>query len=497
MVYFDKTLQDLLSSVEDLKTEVKSLRLENNQLKKENSKFKGEISKLQVENKKLKDEITKLKESINKDSTNSSKPPSTDNSFREKETTKKNSKGLKKRGGQIGGTTNNLKKVDNPNYTKIIQHSNCTSCHHSLEGVDAHFVSIKQLFDIPKIKMEVTQFEFKTKICPCCQTKNVPEVPNGLGSYVQYGDNIKALVGYLNTHHMIPYERITEFVKDFTSHPMSSGTVYTILQNFSDKLTPFEVKLKEKLLQSDVIHVDETGTNVAGKLYWSHTITTSILTYYAIHQKRGTLAMDSMEILPLYKGIMVHDHFKPYNNYNCTHSFCNAHLLRELRGVMQNEKVRWATDMHSLLTNMNNYIHTVKDNGKLSPSKGKIEQFFTQFDAICQSASKFYPPPANPTNSKRKQKQSKGKNLLDRFIAYKEETLRFFTNLSVPFTNNLAEQALRMLKVKEKISGCFASFTGAKIFNRIRSFISTVKKNNLSVFEELCSVLQGRVYMVD
>jgi len=474
--YINQTLQQLLSRIDQLESEVKSLRLENNQLKDENAK---------------------LKESINKDSTNSSKPPSTDNIFPEKETTKKNLKGLKKRGGQIGNTTNNLKKVDNPDITKILEFTTCQHCNHSLKGVDIKSVSIRQEFDIPKIQMKVTQFTGHSKVCPCCGTVNKPDFPIHLKATTQYGDNIKALIGYLNTHHMIPYERITEFVKDFTSHPISSGTVYTILKNFSDKLAPFEVKLKEKLLQSDVIHADETGTNVAGKLHWSHTITTSLLTYYAIHQKRGTLAMDSMEILPLYKGIMVHDHFKPYNNYNCTHSFCNAHLLRELKGVMQNENVRWATNMHSLLTKMNNHIHKVKDNGKLSPSKRKIEQFFTRFDAICQSASKFYPPPDNPTNSKRKQKQSKGKNLLDRFIAYKEETLRFFTNLSVPFTNNLAEQALRMLKVKEKISGCFASFTGAKIFNRIRSFISTVKKNNRSVFGELCSVLQGRIYMVD
>ena len=213
-----------------------------------------------------------------------------------------------------------------------------------------------------------------------------------------------------------------------------------------------------------------------------------------IHKKRGKDAIDEMAILPTYKGIAIHDHWKPYNKYNCLHSFCNAHHLRELIAIVQNEDVRWATDMHLLLINMNNYIYQLKENGKSSPSVGKIQQFYQQYDKICQSALIFYPPPPNLTNSKRKPKQSKGKNLLDRFIAYKEETLRFFTNLLVPFTNNLAEQDLRMIKVKEKISGTFASFKGAEIFNRIRGYISTVKKNSKSVFDELRNVLYGKYY---
>jgi len=294
---------------------------------------------------------------------------------------------------------------------------------------------------------------------------------------------------------MLPYDRISELLEDFISHKISNGTIYNMLNSFYDKLEPFENNIKKLLLNSEVIHVDETGSRVKDKLYWTHTVSTSVVTYYMIHQKRGKEAMDIMDILPNFNGIAVHDHWKPYNKYNCTHSYCNAHHLRELVGVIQNEKVRWASDMHSLLTNMNNYIHKLKENAKLKPSKGKIQHFYHQYDNICQSALKFYPPPIEIQKNKRKPKQSKGKNLLDRFVSYKNEILRFFTNLLVPFTNNLAERDLRMIKVKEKISGCFASFKGAEIFNRIRGYISTVKKNNKSVLNELKNALVGKYYV--
>ena len=452
-----------------------------------------ELAEIKKENIELKAEIKRLNEIINKDSSNSSKPPSTDNGFKDKAESKVKKK--KTRGSQVGSKGTNLKKVANPDIVKVLVVPNCRNCNHNLEKVNSKLVSTKQLFDIPKIKIEVTEFQQHTKVCPCCNLINKPEYPKALKSYVQYGDNIKGLITYLNTYQMLPYERISELIEDFISHKMSNGTIYNILNTFYEKLEPFENSVKELLLKSKVINLDETGTRVKNKLHWTHTVSTSKLTYYMIHKKRGTEAMDMMKILPTFEGIAVHDHWKPYNKYDCKHSFCNAHHLRELMGILQNENVRWARDMHSLLTNMNNYIYKVKENNKVSPSKGKIAQFYTQYQKICQSALKFYPPPTQISKTKRKPKQSKGKNLLDRFIAYKDGVLMFLTNFLVPFTNNLAERDLRMIKVKEKISGCFASFKGAEIFNRIRGFISTMKKNNYSVLSELNNVLKGDIYI--
>ena len=475
----NQTLQQLLSRIDNLETEVKSLKLANKQLKNENAK--------------LKNENKRLKESINKDSTNSSKPPSTDNAFKTKENTK-TSKGKRKRGGQKGSSTTNLSKVDNPDTIEVLESVRCKNCNHDLTDVTAQSICSKQEFDIPKISMRVKEFQQHSKICPCCKSMNKPEFPEHLKASVQYGENVKTFIAYLNTYQMIPYERISELVKDFTSHSISTGTINTMLKSFYENLESYEANIKQLLLNSNVIHVDETSTQVSNKLHWTHTISTSLLTYYMIHHKRGKEAIDAMDILPNYNGIAVHDHWQAYNNYDCNHSFCNAHLLRELTAAIQNEDQKWAKDMHTLLTNMNKYTYKLKANNKTAPSKGKLKHFFSQYREICGVALKFYPPPIQ-TDTKRRQKQSKSKNLLDRFIKYKKETLRFFKDLRVPFTNNLAERDLRMIKVKEKISGCFASLKGAQMFHRIRGFISTVKKNNRSVFEELRNAIRGEVYV--
>ncbi len=490
----NKIIENILLELEQMKGKSSKQDEIILQLREENRELKIENNLLKKENYLLKQEIKKLKESANKDSTNSSKPPSTDNGFKEKESkTDKNTN--RKRGGQKGNRSNNLKKTDTPDIIEVLESSTCSNCNHSLSDVEAKSISTKQVFDIPPVKMQVTEFQQHNKVCPCCSTANKPDFPAGLNSYVQYGDNIKTFIAYLNTYQMVPYERITELVEDLTSHKMSSGTIYNILEDFYTKLDSFEEKIKEQLLKSAVINVDETGTKVGAKLHWSHVISTSVLTYYMIHEKRGSEAIDDMEILPLYDGIAVHDHWKAYNKYECSHSFCNAHILRELNGIVENENVIWASDMHKLLTQMNDYLYLLKEKGKISPSKGKIQQFHQRYDDICKSAQNYYPPPIQTPKTKRKPKQSKGKNLLDRLVEYKDGTLRFFINLLVPFTNNLAERDLRMLKVKEKISGCFASFKGAEIFNRIRGFISTMKKNNRSVLEELGNVLKGEVYV--
>ena len=490
----DEIMANILLELQQMKEKLSEQDEVIQQLRKENIQLQEENKQLREENILLKQEIKKLKERSNKDSTNSSKPPSTDDGFKEKES-KKDKNTDKKRGGQKGSTSNNLKKSDNPDKIEVLESSTCSKCNHSLLDVEVKSISKKQVFDIPPVKMKVTEFQQHSKVCPCCAKVNKPDFPDALNSYVQYGDNIKTFIAYLNTYQMVPYERITELVGDLTSHTMSSGTVYNILQDFHNKLDSFEKKTKEQLLKSAVINVDETGTNIGGKLHWSHVISTSVLTYYMIHAKRGSEAIDDMEILPFFDGIAVHDHWKAYNKYECTHSFCNAHILRELKGIAENENVIWANDMHTLLTSMNDYLYSMKENDKLSPSKGKIQQYYQRYDDICKAAEKYYPPPTEIPKTKRKPKQSKGKNLLDRMVEYKEGTLMFFINLLVPFTNNLAERDLRMLKVKEKISGCFASFKGAQMFNRIRGFISTMKKNNRSVLEELGNILKGEVYI--
>ncbi len=449
---------------------------------------------LMVEN--LEERIKELEAKLNMNSSNSSKPPSTDNKLTKKRKEKSTSK--KKRGAQNGHKGRTLKMVATPDTTEILHPTTCSCCNSSLIECDSVKFEKRQLFDLPDIKMQVTEYQAHTIECRKCHTLNKAEFPDNINAITQYGDNLKSFVSYLNAYQMLPYERIVEVIEDLASHKISVGTIYNFLNTHYDKLEEFETTLKQTLLKESVLNSDETGINIKGALHWIHVASSSVMTYYMLHQKRGRVAIDAMEIIPNYKGILVHDHWRPYNYYtNCTHSYCNAHILRELKGITEKENTLWSTDMHRLLTNMNNAVHKAKNNEKTTISEAQIQKFTQNYEKIIKSANNnYYPPPDTASKKARgRSKQEKGKNLLDRLSKYQKETLRFLSDFRVPFTNNLAERDLRMIKVKEKISGSFASFKGGEIFCRIRSYISTLKKNNIAVLQGLRNALAGKSYV--
>ncbi len=444
----------------------------------------------------LEERIKELEARLNMNSSNSSKPPSTDNKL-EKGKNKTTSKSKKKRGAQTGHKGKGLKIVTIPDKTEKILPTSCSCCESSLADIDSLKHEKRQLFDLPDIKMQVIEYQAHSIECKECHTISKAKFPKNIKAVTQYGDNLKSLISYLNAYQMLPYERIAETIEDLTSHKMSVGSIYNFLNTHYDKLEEFEITLQQSLLKEDVINSDETGVNVKAKLHWIHVASSSLMTYYMLHKKRGGIAMDDMEIIPNYTGILVHDHWRPYNKYNnCSHSYCNAHILRELNGVSEKESVIWSEDMHKLLMNMNIAVHKAKEKHKIELSQAQIQKFIKNYEKITQSANNYYPSVDKSTKKARgRPKQEKGKNLLDRLSKYQDETLRFLGDFRVPFTNNLAERDLRMIKVKEKISGSFASFKGAEIFCRIRSYISTLKKNNISVLQGLSDVLAGKAYV--
>ena len=444
---------------------------------------------------KLEKRIKELESKLGMNSTNSSKPPSTDNKLT-KPKKPSSSKSNKKRGAQVGHIGKNLRIVATPDNTKILLPTQCTCCNSSLKDIDSLKFEKRQLFDLPDIKMQVTEYRACSVECKECHTINKASFPRNINATTQYGDNLKSFISYLNAYQMIPYERISQTIEDLTSHKISTGTIYNFLNTHYDRLEEFETILKESLLKESVLNSDETGVNIRAKLHWIHVTSSSVMTYYMLHQKRGKVAMDDMEIIPNYNGILVHDHWTPYNHYSCTHSYCNAHILRELNGITQKDGVAWSEDIHRLLTKMNIAVHKAKESAKTELSASQIKKFTKNYEKIIKSANNYYPPPDKTLKKSRgRPKQEKGKNLLDRLSKYQTETLRFLNDFRVPFTNNLAERDLRMIKVKEKISGSFASFKGGEIFCRIKSYISTLKKNNISVLQGLRDALDGKSYV--
>jgi transposase len=434
---------------------------------------------------KLEARIKELEEKLGMNSSNSSKPPSSDNKLSKKKATQKSSE--KKRGGQKGREGKNLKRVEIPDKIIELKPKECNHCQKDISKIKSQKTIKRQVFDLPPMSIEVTEYQRHQVCCPHCQTKNQKEFPLEVKSPTQYGNGLKSFVSYLNTHHMLPYERITELLEDMIHHKISTGSIYNFLSEGYDKLEGFEEELKKRLLQEEVLHADETGVNIKGELNWIHVASSQTAVHYGVHKKRGKEAINEIDILPQYKGILVHDHWTPYNAYtNITHSYCNAHILRELQAEIDKNDKSWAKEMQKLLKEANKSVRTQKEEGKSSLSQELKEKIVKNYEKLTKEALKTYPPPKE-SKKRGRPKQEKGKNLLDRLIRYQEETLRFIYDFRVPFTNNLAERDLRMIKVKQKISGTFASFTGAELFCRIKSFIATLKKNALSVLAGLQS----------
>ena len=368
----------------------------------------------------------------------------------------------------------------------------CEECGHNLENVEVEAYEKRQVFDIPPVNLIVTEHQSQIKTCPNCGKLNKADFPESVKYPVQYGPNILASAIYCKNYQFIPYERISEFFSDIMGIKICSATIIRAEKECFRNLEEFENTIKEKLIASPVIHCDETGMKIEGKRHWLHVASNDKYTCYFAHPKRGSEAMDAMGILPEFKGIAVHDGWKPYTNYDCDHALCNVHLKRELTGIEENYKQQWAKDMNELLSEMKKYTDECKEQIKDLDFE-QIKALEERFNTILMKGIEENPPSLNP---KRKGKRgrnpkTKARNLLDRFIEHKEKILRFLTDLKVPFENNQAERDIRMMKLQQKISGTFRTTQGAQAFCRIRAYISTIKKNNLPVIDGILAALKG------
>jgi len=453
------------------------------------------MAKLIVKLQDLQDRVDELERRLGLNSNNSSKPPSTDSPFASKPKTTSNTK--RKVGGQKGHEGKNLKMVEHPDVVIVSSPQICCECGVSLVDTQSRLVASRQVFDLPILTFEVTEYQVHTKRCSCCKAINKGTFPEDITAPTQYGKRFCAAISYLSVHQMLPYERITQVMDDLFGHPISEGVILNALSRVETHLSSFNTRTKETLLQSAVLHADETGINVRGTLHWAHIALSHSVATCLLHPKRGADALKQMDILPNYTGIAVHDHWKPYESIGGSfeHAFCNAHHLRELRRVSEQDHQLWSEDMSKLLLSAHQKVTKAKANGREALSPRMIKRFNTWYDTIIKSASVYHTVSQKETGKRGRVKQTIAKNLLDRLIKYKDETLRFVTNFNVPFTNNEAERGLRMMKVKEKISGCFMSQKGGRIFMNIYAYILTIKKNGINIMQALLDAMNGKAFM--
>jgi transposase len=427
--------------------------------------------------------VTELEGRLAKNSSNSSKPPSTDGYNKPKPKSLRQS-GQKPNGGQKGHTGSTLKKIDQPDHVEI--HSppdHCDVCNNHLE--DPVVVETRQVFDIPPLCYEVTEHRVLEARCTCGKLHR-GEFPAGVSAPVQYGPNIKAAVVHLTHHHMMPVARTGDLLGDLFGLPISDATVLAINKEASELLAPTVASIGEALKTVPVAHADETGMHVAGKIHWLHVLTTSTLTWIGCHENRGKIALDAFGILAAFFGTLIHDGWKPYRDLACLHGLCNAHHLRELTYVFEEMKQAWAKRLIDLLIQAHHEVGIV--GGPLT--KDRIAYYRVAYAAILAEGEKINPR-APPSGKRGKTKQSKALNLHDRLRDYADDVWRFMTDHNIPFSNNLAEQIMRMMKVKQKISGGFRTQAGLANFCTIRTYLATLQKQDVNLFDALIQTFKG------
>lgn len=444
----------------------------------------------------LQERLSILEQQHAQNSRNSSKPPASDG-YKKPAPKAQRKKSDRKSGGQPGHKGHTLEAVEKPDHIVFHKVTFCPcGCGEDLSRHEVTHVERRQVFDLPQQKLEVTEHIVEFKVCPHSGKEVHAPWPNGVGAPVQYGVRFLAWLAYLCVQQLLPVERIGQICEDLFGQGVSDATVQAAVDKTNLSLAPFKAAVVNHILQSAVVHADESGTRVSNKLHWLHVLCTKWVTWYGIHVKRGKDAIAAFGILFLYRGILIHDCWASYLELSCSHGLCNGHILRELTFVYEELHQPWAGALHKLLLDINRTVSLYKEqNTPISSAEVKLCR--RRYRALIRKGRLANPGVDPPRANKRRgrKKQTKPQNLLDRLEKYEAWVLAFLYDFRIPFTNNLAEQDIRMIKVKQKVSGCFRTMEGAQRFLSVRSYISTVRKNGLQVFPAIVSALSGDPFM--
>ena len=434
----------------------------------------------------LMERVEVLEQKLAKNSRNSSKPPSSDGYAKPKPKSLRK-KGQRKSGGQPGHRGKTLQFSSHPD--RIIKHvlSRCPQSAERFTDKDIVNIIKRQVFDLPEPKLIVTEhwiYQYRN----CSGRIVTAEVPEGVNAPVQYGGRFHSWLVYLNDYQLVPLNRISRICADLYGYCVSEGTLLKARQRCYERLEGFERQVKQKLRNCAIVHADETGLKVNSKNHWLHTVCNKRYTFLGIHPKRGYQALQDFGILEKFAGRLVHDCWATYFRLkNCQHSLCNPHLIRELVFAQEQLQQQWAAKMKKLLQEAYDYgkVHK-KEMGHKSKHGWHV-----RYGRIIAEGYRENPQIKDPPGAKKKRgrpKKTKSRNLLERMDKYRDQILAFIWDPEIPFSNNQAERDIRMVKVKQKISGGFRTPQNAQIFARIRSYVSTEQKQGVGAWKALAKI---------
>ncbi len=438
----------------------------------------------------LTEQVQALQARLEKDSHNSHLPPSTDRFKRQSRSLRK--KSGTQSGGQHGHQGQSLQLSETPD--EVIKHpvERCTHCQHDVREVASLRQERRQVIDLPPRRLLVQEHQAEQKCCPHCQQVTIAAFPSHVRAPVQYGPRLGAIAVYLIQQQLVPYERASELIADLMGASLSVGTLVELVARSARHLEPVEAWIKDQLRQGQVMHQDETGVYVQGKRQWLHVSATERLTHYQVHAKRGQEALQAIGILSDFEGTSVHDGWSAYRHYGCEHALCNVHHLRELTFIEETYHQSWASEMKTLLLDLKAAVEEARQAGHTQLHPEEWHDWNTRYTDLLLLGAQ-----ANPTveeaipKKKGRRKQHPARNLLDRLTKYRDAVLCFSVNFAVPFDNSQAERDIRMVKLQQKISGCFRSPAGAEAFCRIRGYLSSLRKQGLHPLSALEATLLG------
>jgi len=440
----------------------------------------------------LQAEVRRLRDAAAQNSTNSSRPPSSDRSESPKPKSLRQASG-RKPGGQPGHPGRTLEWKSDPDDTKVHRLLEC-ECGEDLSRRPAIDFEARQVFDLPSLTLECTEHRAEIKDCPCCHARVAAPFPDDIKAPVQYGKNLRALLAYLYDAQEGASLRISQMCQEMFGYAVSEATIQAARQQQYEALQPFEQRLMEILPKEPVLGADETMVPINKVNHWLHVLCTPLLTFFSIQLLRGKEAIQAIGIIPGFTGWLMHDFLSSYLGFeNCLHTFCKSHLMRELVFIFEQHHQSWAKELHDLFLEMRQWVEQQK--ARAAPfRKAQYQRWLERYWNLLRAGRQANPLTAEQKARKRL-KQSKEQNLLDRLEGYDEYILAFLWEWQLPFTNNESERAFRMMKTRLKISGCFRTLDGARRHVRIRSYISTLGKHGLPVLEYLRRALDGGPFL--
>jgi transposase len=450
------------------------------------------IERLRAEIADVRAENAELKQRLGQNSRNSSRPPSSDSPFAKPVLKSLRRKSGRRPGGQSGHPGSTLALVDDPNERKRHEPGPCRGCGADLTDAQEVGMERRQVFDLPPMTVRVTEHQLIARRCGC-GTTTCGSAPQGVTAPVQYGPRVTAIILYLFVGQFLSKKRTAAALAELFGTPVSEGTVATMTKRAADGLDIFLEEVADRIAASEVAGFDETGLRVAGKLHWVHCARTGKYTLITCHPKRGREGIDAAGALRRFHGVAVHDAWAPYDTYvDAQHQLCYAHAQRELAAITETAGPDvdwcWATQAADALVEIHQQVAEAIAAGADALDPEALDKQVQLFRCAVQIAI--------TSTAVRSDKVMRKHNALARRLADRQDDyLRFTTDWRIPPDNNGSERDIRMIKLRQKVSGCLRTLAGAKQFCAIRSYLSTAAKHGQNFFDTLVMLAQGRPWM--